>query len=127
MIGTTMRLMISAAIAMVTALALPNRSPRIAGPMNGTAGADAVSAANTLSLNEKRNPKRNSRNTKAYKPTIAANIATTNAISWTNIAALRADGAYEKREWHGILHHAIEDRSFLRPKIAAPSSYETEQ
>ena len=85
-IGTTMRLMIRAAIAIVTALALPNRSPRIAGPMNGTAGADAVSAANTLSLNEKRNTKWNSRNTRAYKPTIAANIATTNAISWTRSA-----------------------------------------
>src|SRR5580693_1079665 len=84
-IGTTMRLMIRAAIAIVTALALPNRSPRIAGPMNGTAGADAVSAASTLSLNE-------------------------------------------KREWHGIQqHHAIEDRRFLRPKVVAPSSHETEQ
>ena len=50
------------------------------------AGADAVSAANTLSLNEKRNTKRTSRNTRAYKPTIAANIATTNAISWTRSA-----------------------------------------
>src|SRR5207342_1337617 len=82
-IGTTMRLIIRAAIAIVTALALPNRSPRIAGPMNGTAGADAVRAANTLSLNEKRNTRRNSRNTRAYKPTIATNIATTNATSWT--------------------------------------------
>src|ERR1700722_4254198 len=78
-IGTTMRLIIKAAIAIVTALALPNRSPRIAGPMNGTAGAEAVRAANTLSLNEKRN-------TRAYKPTIAVNIATTNAISWTRSA-----------------------------------------
>ena len=85
-IGTTMRLMIRAAIAIVMALALPNRSPRIAGPMNGTAGADAVSAANTLSLNEKRSTKWNSRNTRAYKPTIATNIATTNAISWTRSA-----------------------------------------
>src|SRR5271169_6382818 len=85
-IGTTMRLMIRAAIAIVTALALPNRSPRIAGPMNGTAGADAVRAANTLSLKEKRNARRNSRNTRTYKPTIAANIATTNTISWTRSA-----------------------------------------
>src|SRR5271169_4793979 len=85
-IGTTMRLMIRAAIAIVTALALPNRSPRIAGPMNGTAGADAVIAASMLSLNEKRNAKWNSRNTKAYKPTIATNIATTNATSWTRSA-----------------------------------------
>ena len=54
--------------------------------MNGTAGADAVSAANTLSLNEKRNTKWNSRNTSAYKPTIAANIATTSAISWARSA-----------------------------------------
>jgi len=80
-IGTTMRLMMRAAIAIVTELALPNRSPRIAGPMNGTAGADAVSAANTLSLNEKRNTKWNSRKTSAYKPTIAANSATTSVIS----------------------------------------------
>src|SRR5271163_80740 len=85
-IGTTVRLIIRAAIAMVPALALPNRSPRIAGPMNGTAGADAVRAANTLSLNEKQNTRRNSRNTRAYKPTIAVNIATTNAISWTRSA-----------------------------------------
>src|SRR6202167_5256631 len=85
-IGTMMRLIIRAAIAIVTALALPNRSPRIAAPMNGTAGADAVRAANTLSLNEKRNTRRNSRNTRAYKPTIAVNIATTNAISWTRSA-----------------------------------------
>src|ERR1700731_4741999 len=85
-IGTTMRLMIRAAIAIVTALALPNRSPRIAGPMNGTAGADAIRAANTLSLNEERNTRRNSRNTRAYKPTIAANIATTNVISWARSA-----------------------------------------
>src|ERR1700730_9339396 len=85
-IGTTMRLMIRAAIAIGTALALPNRSPRIAGPMNGTAGADAVRAANTLSLNENRNTRRNSRNTRAYEPTIAVNIATTNATSWTRSA-----------------------------------------
>src|SRR5580704_16285689 len=85
-IGTMMKLIIRAALAIVTALALPNRSPRIAGPMNGTAGADAVRAANTLSLNEKRNTRRNSRNTRAYKPTIAVNIATINAISWTRSA-----------------------------------------
>jgi hypothetical protein len=86
MIGWTTRLMIKEAIAIVTALPLPNRSPRIAGPMNGTAGADAVSAANTLSLNGKRNMKRNIKNTRAYKPTIAAKIATTSAISWTSSA-----------------------------------------
>src|ERR1700683_2264901 len=85
-IGWTTRLMIREAIAMVTALPLPNRSPRMAGPMNGTAGPDAVSAANTLSLNGKRNMKRNTKTTRAYKPTIAAKIATTSAISWTRSA-----------------------------------------
>jgi hypothetical protein len=73
-----------AAIAMETALALPNRSPRTAGPMNGAAGADAASAANTLSPSEKRSAKRKNRNTSAYIPTMATHIATANATSWTS-------------------------------------------
>src|SRR5580704_4933098 len=84
--GTTMRLMTSEAIAMETALALPNSSPRMAGPMNGAAGADAIIAVNTLSLSEKRRTKRNSRNTRPYRPTMATNIATANATSLTNSA-----------------------------------------
>src|SRR5580693_2785535 len=85
-IGTTTRLITRAAIAIVTALALPNRSPRMAGPINGTAGEDAINAANTLSLSETRNTKRNSTNTKAYRPMIAMNIVTTSATSWTRLA-----------------------------------------
>src|SRR5580698_10438606 len=46
--GTTTRLMTREAIAIETALALPNRSPRMAVPINGAAGADAVKAASTL-------------------------------------------------------------------------------
>jgi hypothetical protein len=58
-----MRLITREAIATETALALPNSSPRTAGPMKGAAGADAIIAANTLSLSEKPRTKRNNRNT----------------------------------------------------------------
>src|SRR5580658_5993154 len=84
--GTTMRLMTSEAIAMETALALPNNSPRIAGPIKGAAGADALIAASTLSPREKRRTKRNNRNTRPYRPTTATNIVTANATSLTNTA-----------------------------------------
>src|SRR5271170_7174171 len=79
--GTTTKLMTSAAIATETAPALPNRPPRIAGPMKGAAGEDAINAANTLSLSEERNAKRNRRNTRLYIPTMAAHIATANGTS----------------------------------------------
>src|SRR5271169_3462844 len=69
--GTTTRFVTRAAIAMEMALALPSRSPRIAGPMNGAAGAEAANAANTLSPNEKRSMKRKNRNTSVYIPTMA--------------------------------------------------------
>src|SRR5271156_4192066 len=84
--GTTMRLMTSEAIAMETALALPNNSPRIAGPIKGEAGADALIAASTLSPREKRRTKRNNRNSRPYRPTTATNIVTANATSLTNSA-----------------------------------------
>src|SRR5580704_1447588 len=82
--GSTMRLMTRAAIAMEMALALPNRSPRMAGPMNGTAGADAANAAKTLSPGEERSANRKNTNTSVYMPTTATHIATAKVTFWTS-------------------------------------------
>src|SRR6202041_585721 len=62
-IGTTVRLMTRLPSAIGMALGPPNKSPSTAGPTNGTAGAEAVSAASALMLTDMRRTIRENRNT----------------------------------------------------------------
>src|SRR5580704_16427921 len=60
--GTTVRLITRLAIAIGMALGPPNKSPRMAGPKKGTAGAEAVSATSALVLIRTRKAKWENRN-----------------------------------------------------------------
>jgi hypothetical protein len=69
------------AIEIGMALALPNRSPRIAGPTKGTAGAAAASAVSALMFIGRRKAHRHSSKTAPYNPMMDTHNAMTNGIS----------------------------------------------
>ena len=84
--GTTVRLITRLAMAIGTALDCPNSSPRMAGPMNGTAGAEAVSAASALVLVRTAKTTWDNRKTIPYRPTIATPTAISSGTLWLSSA-----------------------------------------
>jgi hypothetical protein len=69
--GTTVRLITRLAIAIGIALVCPKKWPRMAGPIKGTAGAEAASAASALVLVETAKTTRDDRKTTPYIPIMA--------------------------------------------------------
>jgi hypothetical protein len=63
------------------ALALPNKSPKIAGPTNGTAGAAAASAVSALMFMGRRKAHRHNSKTTPYNPMMDTHNAMTSGMS----------------------------------------------
>ena len=108
--GTTVRLMTRLAIAIGMALSPPNRSPRTAGPTNGTAGAEAVSACERADahLHAKDDAGEQKHRTVETNDGDAQGDDQRDVL--TECRARRRNGSGKKRQRHGVKqHHPIQD------------------